>query len=116
MVTTEKGHIVQRFELKQGNRRDGSKWQRQDILFEIKTSDVTIKRIVLSADEMVISQIDSYPKGSELVVDFEVIAREWQGKWFNNINITDIQMVESKQTPEPKAEETLDPQEGDLPF
>lgn len=124
MITTEKGRIVKRFEMKQGQRRDGSIWKRQDILFEVSllNNDSVTRRMVLSANEEVMDILDIVG-GNTCEVDFILSARDWQGKWFNNANIIDIrpEKVYSsvKDLPEYKKKEEqqpLEPEEGDLPF
>ena len=110
----EIGTIFSMGEVVSGRTRNGGTWARQEIILEVQTSNNSFKRVVLRGDTDIVSELSAFNPGDEVEVTYGVSAREWQGKWYNNVDIYRIEAVEKETDPAPApapAEET-----GDLPF
>ena len=76
------GKVIAVLPIQQGTSKSGNAWSKQDCVIE--TSDKYPKKMCFGVWNDKISEF-AIQKGEALKVFFEVDAREWQGKWFNEI-------------------------------
>ena len=79
----------------------------------------------MASNEMV-DELNNYNVGDKVEVGWSIYAREWNGKWYNNVDLVNIKSQEVQAaapapTPAPSSlnnipAEELEPHEEDLPF
>lgn len=111
----ETGKILAKCEVKSGTSARGE-WKRQDIVLEVRTGDTTHKDVVISLNSDQVEKIALAPVGSVIGVEYYVTAREYQGRWFNNVNAVNIVLPQSAAPVAAAPVESLEPQADDLPF
>ena len=96
----ETGKIIALGEIKSGALRDGGTWSRQDCVIEIPISENSHKDVAVSLNTEQIELVKRLPIGAIVDVEYYVTAREWQGKWYNNVNVRSIAPVALASTPQ----------------
>lgn len=118
-----KGIVEKILNAESGVSRAGKDWKKQE--FVIETHEQFPKKVCFTLFNDKVSLIDQVKVGDEVEVYFNMESREYNGKWFHNINAWKIDPVtENKQVqdapPEYRLEdippEQADEGEGDLPF
>lgn len=99
----------------EGTSRMGMAWARQSIVIE--TEGLT--RIALEARDTCIDTIAQLHLGDAVEAEYYVSAREWQGKWYNNVNLVSLTVTQAAPAPAPAPAfepAPADNPEQDLPF
>ena len=118
-----KGKIQQILKPGSGVSRAGNEWKKQE--FIIETSDQFSRKICFTLFNDKNSLLENVIPGDEVEVSFNIESREFNGKWYHNINAWKIDKVlTGDQLPEPPPEyrpedippEPGDDNSGDLPF
>jgi len=79
-----KGTLVQILKLEEGVSKAGKAWSKQD--FVIETNEQFPKKVCFTLFGDKVSLIDGISEGSELEVFFNLESRDFNGKWYHNIN------------------------------
>lgn len=85
-----KGKIIAKLPTTKGVSANGKEWEKQD--FVVETTEQYPKKLaitVMGNDK--IQQVP--PVGSEVKVDFNHDAKEYNGKWYNSINLWKIEVI-----------------------
>jgi len=122
MSLAVKGRIQQILKPESGVSRAGNEWKKQE--FVIETEDQFPKKICFTLFGDKISLIEGITSGQEVEISFNIESREYNGKWFHNINAWKIDTAPSENIPEPPPElgmedippEPTDDASDDLPF
>lgn len=89
---------------------------------EAKTATFSTREFVIETDEKFpqfikfqlaqerVSLIDNYSENEQIKVSFDLRGREWQGKYFTNLNAWKVETAGSS------AEQAPPPTENDIPF
>ena len=117
-----KGKVQQILKPESGVSRAGKEWNKQE--FVIETEDQFPKKICFTLFGDKTSLIDGLSNGEEVEVSFNVESREYNGKWFHNINAWKVDKPSANNVPEPPPEFSIadippEPDENsadDLPF
>ena len=117
-----KGKIQQILKPESGVSRAGNEWKKQE--FIIETEEQFPKKICFTLFNDKTSLVDGLSAGEEVEVSFNVESREYNGKWFHNINAWKIEKPATDNLPEPPPEfsmedippEPADDEANDLPF
>ena len=128
----QKGTISFFGEIKEGTGRTGYHWQRQQIIIDYQVGESYTEHLAVTADADIIKEIDTLglKVGDKVSVTAKVSSREWNGRWFTDVEIHKIipgaKRAEPalKPAPDPKALEPLsvfdqpdkDNPDEDLPF
>ena len=83
-------------EVKSGVSTSGNSWARQTFVLEITTTTQNgdiIKRIAIECGNKTIPQLADHNVGDRVEVGFAINAREYQGRWFNNVDAIYIDAV-----------------------
>lgn len=76
------GKVVQVLEVESGTSKAGNPWKKQN--FVIETSAQYPKKVCL---QLFGENVNSCPSvGDEVKVSFDAESREWQGRWFTQLN------------------------------
>ena len=120
MSLTIKGKVEKILEAESGVSRAGKEWKKQE--FVIETDEQFPKKVCFTLFNDKTSLADSLAEGKEVEVSFNLESREFNGKWYHNINAWKIDSVE-QDIPAPPPEfraEDIPPEPGeepnDLPF
>ncbi len=122
MSLAVKGKIEQILKPESGVSRAGKEWNKQE--FVIETEEQYPRKVCFTLFGDKTSLIDGLSAGQEVEVSFNLESREYNGRWFHNINAWKIEKPEPKNIPEAPPEfraEDIPPEpaEGsgnDLPF
>lgn len=126
-----KGRISDMSEVTSGQSKSGYQWARMTLTLEIPGFQGSVYKQVFQVGTDDINDVLLFSIGDKVDVAFSLYAREWKGKWYNNVDLVKISKVEDQQeqkpapvqeTPQPQifdnAPESLDPDANpdDLPF
>ena len=119
----QKGTISDMSEVQSGTTQSGREWQRMSLILEIPGFQGSIYKMVFQVSGDHVKEVSLYNRGDKVQVGFSIYAREWNGKWYNNVDLVTItdesgaKPAASVQEPQPETKESLDPEEHeDLPF
>lgn len=123
MSLAVKGRIDQILSPQSGTSKAGKEWTKQEFVIET-TEDQYPKKVCFTLFGDKVSMIGGLAAGQEVEVSFNVESREYNGRWFHNINAWKIESASNNNTPEPPPEfrmedippEPADNSGNDLPF
>jgi hypothetical protein len=84
-----KGTIKQILKAESGVSKVGNEWKKQE--FVIETSEQFPKKVCFTLFNDKFSLLDKVSEGEEVEVSFNLESREYNGKWFHNINAWKIE-------------------------
>jgi hypothetical protein len=88
-----KGTLIQILKSETGVSKAGKEWKKQE--FVIETNEQFPKKVCFTLFGDKISLIDGINEGKEVEVFFSVESRDFNGKWFHNINAWKIELAGS---------------------
>ena len=118
-------------EVQSGTSQNGFQWQRMTIILDIPGFQGSIIKQAFQVTGDDVNDVLLYNIGDKVEVSWSLYARNWNGKWYNNVDLVKIKKQETKQdAPAPAAapqqeqiqfnqsQESLDPAANpdDLPF
>lgn len=117
-----KGKIQQILEPESGVSKAGKEWKKQE--FVIETTEQFPRKICFTLFNDKLSLISGVSNGDDIEVHFNIESREFNGKWFHNINAWKIDRAGTSNYPEPQPAFTVndippepnDNEINDLPF
>ena len=99
------GKVIAVLEPRGGVSKAGNNWKAQE--YVIETHETYPRKMCFEVfGEDKISQFN-IQVGEELVVSFDIDAREWQGRWFNSIRAWKVERTSAQ---------PMDPMGADVPF
>ena len=126
-----RGRISDMSEVQSGTSKNGYQWQRMTIVLEIPGFQGSVIKQCFQVSGDDVSDVLLYNIGDRVEISWSMYAREWNGRWYNNVDLVKINSLEQQQSekpapaPAPKQQEIFDqPQESldpaehpdDLPF
>jgi hypothetical protein len=112
-----KGTISYISEVSSGTSRSGNTWQRLTLHLDIPGFQGAIFKQVFQASGNAVYMVKKYKVGDRVEVSFSLYAREWDGKWYNNVDLVHIAPADAKaEDPGSPAPEVQDNPNNDLPF
>ena len=116
-----KGTISYMSEIVSGTSNSGREWARMSVMIDIPGYQGAVTKIIFQVDTNRISEGKKFKVGDKVEIGWSIYAREWNGRWFNNVDLVNIKSQEGTTAAPsqninniPAAE--LEPQEGDMPF
>ena len=99
-----KGIISHMGEIQQGTSQGGYDWARQTIVIDVHSFNGTFSKIALTAQNQRVDDLQEYQIGDRVEIGYSVTAREYQGKWFNNVDLVNIKFLDevASATPAPQ--------------
>jgi hypothetical protein len=79
------GKLIKKLDIEGGVSKAGKEWQKQSILVEQSGTDYN-KEVVISFFGDKIKSLRDLQEGSEVVVSINLSSREYNGKYFHNID------------------------------
>lgn len=89
-----RGTISHKGELQQGTSQNGNDWARQVVVVESPSFNGSFTKIALTALNQRVDDLMNYQIGDRVEIGYSVTAREYQGKWFNNVDLVTIKFME----------------------
>ena len=121
-----KGTISHMSEVTSGTSKNGYDWARQTILIDIPGYQGSITKLSLQASNEMVDELNNYNVGDKVEVGWSIYAREYNGRWYNNVDLVNIksQGVQADAPAPTHAPRSLnnipaaelEPHEEDLPF
>lgn len=99
MALSVKGKIDQILKPESGVSRAGKEWSKQE--FVIETDEQFPRKVCFTLFGDKASLISGFEPGTEVEVAFNLESREYNGKYFHNINAWKIDKVEAGNAPAP---------------
>jgi len=118
-----KGRLLQILPLQSGTSKAGNGWSKQE--FVIESDEQFPKKVCFTLFGDKVSLLNGLAIGTQIEVVFNLESREFNGKWYSNINAWKLNPVQNQAssspdyTPEdiPPPSEPYDPETyNDLPF
>jgi len=91
-----KGTVIQILKPESGVSKAGKEWKKQE--FVIETNEQFPKKVCFTLFGDKSSLLDGITEGLEVEVFFSVESRDFNGKWFHNINAWKIEQASSAST------------------
>lgn len=128
-----KGTISHMSEVTSGRSQSGRDWARMTIMIDIPGYQGSISKISFQVGTDRIDDVCAFKVGDRVEIGWTIYAREYNGKWYNNVDLVNIKSQDQQPSqtapaarstrPAPAAPQNnrgqasdLDPQNGDLPF
>lgn len=138
-----KGIISHKGEIESGTSQNGYDWARQTIVVDVASFGNSFSKIALVAQNDRVTELEQYQIGDRVEIGYSVTAREWQGKWYNNVDLINIKFLDevssaapapapapaqaapaaqrrvarpARTTPQVPQGADLEPQDDDMPF
>ncbi|MBQ7818215.1 MAG: DUF3127 domain-containing protein [Bacteroidales bacterium] len=111
-----KGKIIAVLPLQSGVSQAGKQWKKQE--FVVETPDQFPRKVCMT---LFGDRVDQYPIaiGDDVVVSIDIESREYNGRWYTNVNAWKIEKATAQaEAPAPAPVPTFEPQSetDDLPF
>ena len=135
-IIKERGTIAVLGEVQSGTSQQGNPWYRQTIVVDVAGFNGSYRKVALQASGNVVGDLDGAAIGDKVEISYQVTAREWNGKWYNNVDLYKVEFLEPQMqqpvapaapaapaprgrrvasTPQIPANTPMDLQEDDLP-
>ena len=122
-----KGTISYMSEVRSGKSKNGYDWAKQSILLDIPGYHGSTTKLSLEASNEMVEELNNYKVGDKVEIGWSIYAREWEGRWYNNVDLVNIKSQEQQTEQRPArpapalqepliSSESLEPQKDDLPF
>lgn len=92
-----KGTISHMSEVTSGTSKNGYDWARQTILLDIPGFQGSITKLSLQASNEMVNELNNFNVGDKVEVGWSIYAREWNGKWYNNVDLVNIKSQEQQE-------------------
>lgn len=114
-----KGRLIQVLPLQTGTSKSGNGWSKQE--FVVETEEQFPKKVCFTLFGDKVSLLNGLSAGDQIDVSFNLESREFNGKWYSNINAWKVNPVVSQgnQTPAHSSDDIPpphDPGETELPY
>lgn len=112
------GRISDMSEVQSGTSKNGYEWQRMTLTLEVPGINGSVYKQVFQVSGDHVKQVLLHSIGDKVKVGFSFYAREWNGKWYNNVDLVTItDPAGAVKTPASAPEEDLNPENhDDLPW
>ena len=124
------GRISQKFAKQSGQSARGP-WMKQDFILEFQDGSYTSEVCFTSFGNERVAELDRFQAGDEVKVSFNLRAREFNGRWYNDVRVCRISPAvqpsqQPVQSPQPQLTQQVPPpslddmpaedDSNDLPF
>lgn len=103
MKATFKAKVLQKMEYRSGKRSDGNSWSVQDILVETIDEQYP-KKVML---KFINKQTDPLKEGQCYSFDYEVEAREYNGRFYNDVKCWHYDAIDAPQPQQPAGNQVI---------
>ena len=89
-----KGIISQFGQVEGGTTQNGNSWSRQVVVLDVAGFGNSFSKIALTAQNQRVEELQDYQIGDRVEVGYSVTAREWNDKWYNNVDLINIKFLD----------------------
>lgn len=103
-LVKERGKLFLKGEVVTGTSRAGNPWANQQIVVEVYGSNNFVKKVAAKTNKVdLLNKIQEIPEGREVEIQYSVSAREYNGKWYTDVDLSSIDLVrfDSASAPSP---------------
>lgn len=93
-IIKEKGTITFMSEVQSGVAQSGNPWYRQTIVVDVAGYNGSFHKVALQASGNVVGDLEGANVGDKVEISYQVTAREWNGKWYNNVDLYKVEFLE----------------------
>lgn len=93
-IIKEKGTITFMSEVQSGVAQSGNPWYRQTIVVDVAGYNGSFRKVALQASGNVVGDLEGANVGDKVEISYQVTAREWNGKWYNNVDLYKVEFLE----------------------
>lgn len=90
MLSYEKGTIHHMSEVVTGQSRNGNQWANMTLVLSVPISSSSFKYLALKVSTDMVDDVLQFHVGDKVEVGYSVAAREWEGKWYSNVDLVNI--------------------------
>ena len=97
------GKVLQIFPARSGVSKAGNPWVSQDVLFEVQSQSQFTRRMLVNffnRDE----EVKRLAEGAVYTVSIDIDAREYYGRWYNDVRAWRVQAGQNAQPQSPAAD------------
>lgn len=91
-IIREKGTIAFMSDVQSGMSQNGNPWYRQTIVVDVAGYNGSFRKVALQATGNVVGDLEQMQVGDKVEVSYQVTAREYQGRWYNNVDLYKVEM------------------------
>lgn len=91
-IIKEKGTISFMSEVQSGMSQSGNAWYRQTIVVDVAGYNGSFRKVALQATGNVVGDLEQMQIGDKVEISYQVTAREYNGKWYNNVGLYKIDL------------------------
>ena len=117
MALEIEGTLSQKLPVQSGSSARGP-WTKQEFILEFPDGNFTAKACFLAWGQEKVQDLGKYQVGDKVKVSFNLKSREYNGRWYNDLQRSFAQAPAYQQAPAPTLEDMPADSEGaeDLPF
>lgn len=93
-IVKERGTITFMSDVQSGMSQNGNPWYRQTIVVDVAGFNGSYRKVALQATGNVVGDLEGAMIGDKVDVSYQVTAREWNGKWYNNVDLYKVEFLE----------------------
>jgi hypothetical protein len=126
----EIGTLIFKSQVESGTSRNGYDWKRQTIVVEVPDYQGTFRKVALAASGDRVEDVEALTIGEKIEVLYKVSAREWEGKWYNSVDLIKVSGADDLPEEQPAApakpkprktsplvdQREVEPKDDDLPI
>lgn len=93
-IVKERGTITFMSEVQSGMSQNGNPWYRQTIVVDVAGFNGSYRKVALQASGNLVQDLEGAMIGDKVEISYQVTAREWNGKWYNNVDLYKVEFLE----------------------
>lgn len=94
-IIKEKGTIAVLGEVQSGTSQSGNPWYRQTIVVDVAGYNGSYRKVALQASGNIVGDLEAAQIGDKVEVSYQVTAREYNGRWYNNVDLYKVEFTEA---------------------
>ena len=93
-IVKERGTITFMSDVQSGMSQNGNPWYRQTIVVDVAGFNGSYRKVALQASGNLVQDLEGVMIGDKVEISYQVTAREWNGKWYNNVDLYKVEFLE----------------------
>lgn len=93
-IVKERGTITFMSDVQSGVAQSGNPWYRQTIVVDVAGFNGSYRKVALQASGNIVGYLEDAQIGDKVEVSYQVTAREYQGRWYNNVDLYKVEFLE----------------------
>ena len=81
-------------DVQSGMSQNGNPWYRQTIVVDVAGFNGSYRKVALQASGNLVQDLEGVMIGDKVEISYQVTAREWNGKWYNNVDLYKVEFLE----------------------